>query len=92
MGIGPDDQSKLFKMFAKLRDTAQMNTNGVGLGLFICKQIVEQFNGRICVKSQQNIGSSFFFSFDVEDGRINQSRVFEAVNSFDLSQTEVEFA
>ena len=75
-------------MFAKLRDSAQMNTNGVGLGLFICKQIVEQFNGKICVRSQENLGSSFFFSFEVEDGRIHQNRVQEVGNSIDLALSE----
>ena len=37
VGIKKEDQKKLFKMFASLKDHRQMNTNGVGLGLFICK-------------------------------------------------------
>ena len=44
-----------------------MNTSGIGLGLFICKQIVEQFNGLIHVESQLSEGSNFMFNFDLED-------------------------
>lgn len=42
-----------------------MNTNGIGLGLFICKSIVKEFGGQIGVKSEFKEGSTFFFSFEV---------------------------
>lgn len=35
-GISNKDQKKLFKMFGYLKSTQQMNTQGIGLGLFIC--------------------------------------------------------
>ena len=63
-------------MFAKLKDTRHMNTNGVGLGLFICKQITQMFEGDICVKSEEGIGTSFFFSFNLENGRIEDNDCF----------------
>jgi len=46
-GVGITKQSikSLFKMFGKLQSTQQINSGGIGLGLFICKQITEQFNG-----------------------------------------------
>jgi two-component system aerobic respiration control sensor histidine kinase ArcB len=66
IGIKKIDQGKLFKMFATLSSTKQMNTNGVGLGLFICKQLLEQFQGKITVKSKVNKGTSFFFTFKIE--------------------------
>ena len=40
-GISDQDQKKLFKMFGCLKSTQQMNTQGIGLGLFICRQIVD---------------------------------------------------
>ena len=49
VGISRDDQAKLFKLFGTLQNTRQMNNHGVGLGLHICKQLVEQFDGSICV-------------------------------------------
>ena len=39
-------------MFGTLQNTKQMNTHGVGLGLFICKKIVEEFEGAIFVQSE----------------------------------------
>jgi signal transduction histidine kinase len=62
-GISKKDQKKLFKMFGCLQSTQQMNTQGIGLGLFICKQIVEQFEGDIFVKSQEGVGTRFTYSF-----------------------------
>ena len=42
-----------------------MNAHGIGLGLFICKQIVSQFDGSINVRSEPLVGSKFTFSFRV---------------------------
>ena len=39
-----------------------MNTQGIGLGLVISDNIVEQFSGKIGVKSRYNHGSTFMFS------------------------------
>ena len=47
IGISKNDRSKIFRMFGKLDSTAHMNTSGVGLGLSICKKIVEALNGEI---------------------------------------------
>jgi len=40
-----------------------MNTQGIGLGLVICENIVKAFNGKIGVKSRYGKGSKFCFSF-----------------------------
>ena len=47
IGIKKEDEGKLFKMFGKLESSAEINTTGVGLGLNICKKIVETFEGQI---------------------------------------------
>jgi len=39
LGIKPEDQKKLFKLFGFLDTTKELNTNGIGLGLHICKLI-----------------------------------------------------
>ena len=36
---------KLFKMFGKLRRTAEMNNEGIGLGLMICENLVKMNHG-----------------------------------------------
>ena len=58
IGISEEDQEK---MFGFLNSTHRMNTKGIGLGLYICKHIVEEFDGKIHVKSAPRMGSNFTF-------------------------------
>ena len=54
-------------MFGCLKSTQQMNTQGIGLGLFICRQIVDQFGGDIFVKSQVDKGTRFTYTFVLDE-------------------------
>ena len=63
VGIGQEDQNKLFRLFGFLEATHQINTKGIGLGLYICKKIVTIFGGTVSVESEINKGSTFHFSF-----------------------------
>ena len=45
IGIEYEDQDKLFKLFGFVQDTQGLNTHGIGLGLVIAEQIVNQFGG-----------------------------------------------
>ena len=49
VGIAPEDMKKLFNRFGKLERTAKMNSEGIGLGLTIVKQIVELGGGEVKV-------------------------------------------
>jgi signal transduction histidine kinase len=51
-GIRSEDIPKLFKLFGFLESTRSVNHNGIGLGLFITKKIVEEFGGSVGVVSQ----------------------------------------
>ena len=44
-GIDAQEISKLFTMFGKLRRTADMNSDGIGMGLMICQKLVELNKG-----------------------------------------------
>ncbi len=61
-GISPDDQKKVFERFKQAGDTLTGKPKGTGLGLPICKQIVDHHNGRIWVDSKLGEGSSFHFT------------------------------
>ena len=47
-----------------------MNKNGIGLGLVIAKQIVEQFNGEINVSSTIGKGTTFTFTFQISENEV----------------------
>lgn len=54
----------MFKLFgSQINVKKKINTNGIGLGLMICKMIVEKFNGSINFASQYQKGSVFYFYF-----------------------------
>ena len=66
-GIAPEDFSHLFSRFGKLHRTAEINNEGIGLGLTIVKQIVETSGGFIDVKSEGvGKGSLFFFTMKMQ--------------------------
>jgi K+-sensing histidine kinase KdpD len=51
LGISSKNQKKLFKLFGKIDNNQNMNKKGIGLGLYICKMIANQFEGDITVES-----------------------------------------
>ena len=68
VGIELDEQPRLFKKFGKLHRTAAMNSQGIGLGLLIVKQVVESSGGSISVTSRGvGHGSKFSFSMSMDE-------------------------
>ncbi len=66
-GIATEDVPKLFKKFTQLDSSATRKAGGTGLGLVICKGIVEQHGGRIWVESARGEGSTFQFTLPYAD-------------------------
>jgi len=62
IGIAPEEQSKIFQRFYQVDGSATRSYRGTGLGLTICKFIVEYHHGRIWVESVVGQGSTFFFT------------------------------
>ncbi|MBW4612437.1 MAG: response regulator [Desmonostoc vinosum HA7617-LM4] len=62
MGIADADQSKIFEKFKQVGDTLTDKPKGTGLGLPICKQIIEHHSGQIWVESELGKGSKFSFT------------------------------
>ena len=62
-GILQEDLPKLFSLFGKLKRTAKINSEGIGMGLMICQNLVKMNGGNIEVHSDgDNLGSVFSFS------------------------------
>ncbi|MEI6597093.1 MAG: sensor histidine kinase, partial [bacterium] len=62
MGISKENLAKLFKKFYRVESDQTAKIEGTGLGLFICKQIVERMEGGITAESEAGQGSTFSFS------------------------------
>ncbi len=60
-GISPEDQTRIFQMFEQAKANRQTRgvENGTGLGLPICRRLIEQMHGTIGLNSQPGSGSEF---------------------------------
>lgn len=62
VGIPAEDIPHMFQKFYRVDNSATRTIGGTGLGLFICRKIVELYKGRIWVESQVGKGSTFFIN------------------------------
>ena len=62
-GIADDEKKAVFKKFYRIGNEETRKAKGTGLGLFICKKIVEDHGGSIIVKNNQPVGSKFIVQF-----------------------------
>jgi len=68
VGIAPEDQAKVFEQFGQAGDALTDKPRGTGLGLPICREIVEHHGGRLWLESEVGCGSTFSFSLPLEGG------------------------
>ncbi len=67
IGIAPEDQEKVFEEFRQVGTEAK-KVEGTGLGLTLCRKFVELHGGKIWVKSELGVGSTFTFALPVRRG------------------------
>jgi signal transduction histidine kinase len=59
IGIPERDQQRIFERFVRLDPALSRGVGGTGLGLYICRELVERMGGRITVRSREGVGSTF---------------------------------
>ncbi len=65
VGIPKDDQKYIFQKFFRSANALRHQTEGSGLGLFISKSIIEKLKGKIGFESQEDVGSTFWFTLSI---------------------------
>lgn len=73
-GISPDDQVRLFAPFERLGRGSGGNAGGTGLGLVLCRRLVEAHGGRIWVESELGKGSTFYFTLPLNKQASGQNQ------------------
>jgi signal transduction histidine kinase len=77
-GIAAEDISHLFQKFYRVDSTATRTIGGTGLGLFICRKIIELYNGKIWVESKPGQGSTFIVNLPRLDSQKVQMAIQKA--------------
>ncbi|HYD02974.1 MAG TPA: HAMP domain-containing sensor histidine kinase [Alphaproteobacteria bacterium] len=71
-GIPQESHEFIFSNFYQVDTSMARKVGGVGLGLFICKGLVESLNGKIWFDSKLGKGSVFYFTIPIENEKINK--------------------
>jgi Na+/proline symporter/nitrogen-specific signal transduction histidine kinase len=67
IGIEPEDQEIIFKEFRQVKNAAWGRPSGTGVGLTICRSIIDHHRGSIWVESEPGQGATFFFTLPLAE-------------------------
>jgi PAS domain S-box-containing protein len=67
IGIPPEEQGRLFERFYRVDSSLRRKTQGAGLGLYLCRSIIEAHGGRIWLRSEPGKGTTVFFALPLAD-------------------------
>ncbi|MBI4188812.1 MAG: MEDS domain-containing protein [Chloroflexi bacterium] len=71
-GLSRQEQAKLFSPFQRLEQSINSGISGAGLGLMVCRRLVEAHSGQIWVESKPGKGSTFSFALPYNNSTADQ--------------------
>ena len=71
IGIPQAELSNIFDQFYRIDSSLRRSTAGAGLGLFLCKAIVDAHGGQIWVRSETNVGTTFFVALPIANEQMD---------------------
>jgi PAS domain S-box-containing protein len=74
LGIPASERRRVFEKFYRLDPHMTRGIGGTGLGLYICRELVQRLDGRIWVESNNGKGSSFFVQIPISKARAGKAR------------------
>lgn len=84
LGIPAEDLPHLFQKFYRVDNTDTREIGGTGLGLYLCRRLIESMEGRIWVESEYRKGSTFY----IEIPRIDRSKASELTERAQLAERQ----
>lgn len=80
IGIPADAQERLFQPFSQADSSVSRRYGGSGLGLSIASRLLELMGGAISLRSQEGVGSEFFFSVPIKTYQRLQPGIWHGIN------------
>lgn len=74
IGIKNTEAEKIFKEFSQVDSSLTRKYGGAGLGLAICKKLVDMMGGKIWFESKEGLGTTFYFTINVKKSHSGQTK------------------